>query len=219
MSNRELVVKGIGSVSAVPNLIVLNMSLEVCEPDYEKTMQRGVEMLDALRAAIMSAGHEGKDLKTTAFNINTKYESYKDMDAWKQRFVGYTCSHGLRLEFDIDMEKLGATLGAIADCEANPNFNIHFGIKDPNAVSEQLLASAVENAKWKAAVLAKAAGVTLGAIQRINYNWSELQLYSNTEIDMGNGVLQCDENAPMAIDIVPDDINVNDTATVVWAID
>jgi uncharacterized protein YggE len=115
------------------------------------------------------------------------------------------------------MQTLSKTLGAIAACEANPSFNIKFSIKDPSAVSEQLLASAVENAKWKAMVLAKAAGVTLGAIQRIEYNWSELHMFSQTDYEQGASVLYA--AAPMAMDIEPEDINVSDTATVIWAIE
>ena len=189
MNNRELVVKGIGKAAAAPDLIVLTLNLEIIEPDYEKTIQRSAEVIDALRAAVASAGHDGKELKTSSFNINSKYERYQEKDTWKQRFVGYACSHGLRLEFDLDMPKLGATLGAIAGCDADPNFNIKFSIKDPNAVSERLLESAVENAKWKAAVLAKAAGVTLGAIQRIDYNWSDVHLYSQTDYQVGGAIL------------------------------
>ena len=218
MSNRELVVKGIGKSAAAPDLIVLTMNIEVTEPNYEKTMRRGTEVIDTLRAAIVSAGHDGKELKTTSFNINTKHESYKEKDVWKQHFVGYTCSHGLKLEFDLDMPKLGATLGAIAGCDAEPNFNIKFSIKDPNAVSEQLLENAVENAKWKATVLAKAAGVKLGEIQRIDYNWSEVHLFSPTNYQFSDAMV-CEAAAPMSIEIEPEDINVSDTATVVWALE
>ena len=160
-----------------------------------------------------TAGHDGKELKTTNFNINTKYESYRENVGQKRRFAGYICYHGLKLEFDLDMPMLGATLGAIAKCEAKPNFNIKFSIKDPNAVSEQVLENAVENAKNKATVLAKAAGVKLGAIQRIDYSWSENHLYSQTNYQFK------DVGAPMGMDIEPEDINVSDTATVVWSIE
>jgi len=216
--NREIVVKGIGKATAAPDLIVLDMNLEVCERDYEKTMRRSSEVLDILRAAVTSAGHDGKELKTTSFNINTRYESYRENGGHKQRFVGYACYHGLKLEFDLDMAALEATLGAIAGCEAKPNFNIKFSIKDPNSVSEQLLESAVDNAKWKATVLAKAAGVKLGAIQRIDYNWSEHHLYSQTDYQLCDSIV-CESAAPMAMEIEPEDINVSDTATVVWAIE
>jgi uncharacterized protein YggE len=217
--NRELTVKGIGKAAAAPDLIVLTMNLEVCERDYENAMHRGTEVIDTLRAAIVSAGHDYKEFKTTSFNINTKHERYQEKEVWKQRFVGYSCTHGLKLEFDLDMRKLGATLGAIAGCDADPEFNVRFSIKDPNAVSEQLLENAVENAKWKATVLAKAAGVKLGAIQRIDYNWSDIHLYSNTNYMLCESATAYSADEAMSIDIEPEDINVSDTATVVWAIE
>ena len=217
MNNREIIVKGIGKAAVAPDLIVLNMNLEVSDMDYDKTMRRSSDMLDKLRSAISSAGHDGKEMKTTSFNINTKYESYRENGGHKQRFAGYTCYHSLKLEFNLDIAVLGATLGAIAGCEAKPDFNIKFSIKDPSAVSEQLLESAIENAKWKATVLAKSAGVKLGEIQRIDYNWSELHLYSQTDYQF-NDMMLC-EAAPLAMDIEPEDIKVNDTATIVWAIE
>jgi len=218
MNNREIIVKGIGKAAVAPDLIVLNMNLEVSDMDYEKTMRRSSDMLDKLRSAISSAGHDGKEMKTTSFNINTKYESYRENGGHKQRFAGYTCYHSLKLEFSLDMAALGATLGAISGCEAKPDFNIKFSIKDPSAVSEQLLESAIENAKWKATVLAKSAGVKLGEIQRIDYNWSELHLYSQTDYQF-NDMMLCEAAAPLAMDIEPEDIKVNDTATFVWAIE
>ena len=217
MNNREIIVKGIGKAAVAPDLIVLNMNLEVSDMDYDKTMRRSSDMLDKLRSAISSAGHDGKEMKTTSFNINTKYESYRENGGHKQRFAGYTCYHSLKLEFNLDIAVLGATLGAIAGCEAKPDFNIKFSIKDPSAVSEQLLESAIENAKWKATVLAKSAGVKLGEIQRIDYNWSELHLYSQTDYQF-NDMMLC-EAAPLAMDIEPEEIKVNDTATIVWAIE
>jgi len=216
MSNREIVVKGIGKAAATPDLIVLTMKLEVTEPEYDFTIRRATQMLDTLRIAIVSAGHDGKKLKTTSFNINTKFESYKEKGDWKQRFIGYSCVHDLCLEFDLDMPMIGATLGAIARCDANPNFSIKFSIKDPNAVSEQLLTSAVENAKWKASVLATAAGITLGTIQRIEYNWSDIHLYSKTT--MNDSALHL-ATEPLGIDIEPEEVNVSDSATVIWAIE
>ena len=115
------------------------------------------------------------------------------------------------------MGMLGVTLGAIAGCEAKPDFNINFSIKDPNAVYEQLLNSAIENAKLKASVLAKSAGVTLGEIQRIDYNWGELHLYSQTDYQF-NDIMLCKAAAPLKMDIEPEDIKVDDTVTIVWAI-
>ena len=214
MDNRELAVRGIGKACATPDLIVLNMNIEVCEKDYGRTMRRSSEMLDMLKSAIVSAGHDGKELKTTSFVVNTRY----DHSGHKPRFSGYTCRHGLKLEFDFDMQSLGATLEAVAGCESKPNFHVRFTIKDPGAVSEQLLESAIENSRRNATVLAKAAGVALGAIRRIDYNWSELHLISSTDYQP-LAPTACMDATLRTMDIEPEDIHVSDTVMVIWAIE
>ena len=217
MSERTITVKGIGSVSAKPDLIVITMNLETITPDYAQTLDLATAELDALRAALVAVGYDGKSLKTTDFNIQTKYESYKKNDEWKKRFVGYTCTHGLRLELDLDIPMLGKTLGAISDCKAAPKFSIRFSVKDPAAIKEQLLESAVLNASEKAKVLAKAAGVSLGAIKSIDYSWGELHLYSETNLD----VCMTGAAAPKALnmEIEPNDIDASDSVTVIWTIE
>jgi uncharacterized protein YggE len=218
LDNREIVVKGIGKVSTSPDLLVIDLDLEVVEYEYDKAMFAASKHLGALRSAIVAAGHDKKSLKTTQFNVNTKYDQYRDKnDNWKQKFIGYSCTHGLRLEFDLDMNKLGVTLRAIADCAVMPKFSIKFSVKDPNAVSEKLLQSAIEKAKQKADVLSTAAGVKLGAIKRIDYNWSEYHLYSQTDYCLMEGsTVYAGSPKALAMDIEPEDIDVSDSVTVIW---
>ena len=216
MNNREIIVKGIGKTSSTPDLIVLNLNIEVTAQDYDKTLQRNSEIIDKLREAIVSAGHNCKEIKTTIFNINTKYERYRESGGHKERFTGYTSYHNLTLEFDLDMSVLGKTLGEISKSGVKPNLNISFTIKDTNAISEKLLESAVENAKQKAIILTRASGVTLGTIQRIDYNWSEHHYYSQTDYRFNDVV--CEEIGSYSMNIEPEEINIRDTATIVWSI-
>jgi len=217
MNERTITVKGIGNVSAKPDLIIITMGLENTDYSYSGAMQLASGAVDAIRTALLSVGYEKDRLKTTDFNINTAYESYKDTKGnWKQKFNGYKCTHNLKLEFDFCMERLNETLSAITSSGANPKLEINFSIKDKNAVSEQLLHNAVENASDKATVLAAAAGLSLGAVQRIDYSWGELRLYSDTKLIEP---LYCASEAAPAMDIEPEDIKVNDTVTVVWAIE
>lgn len=53
----------------------------------------------------------------------------------------------------------------------------------------------------------------------IDYNWGELNVYSNTRYDMAEDCLVAPMMARCAeIDIEPDDIDISDTATFVWEI-
>lgn len=216
MTNRTITVKGIGNVTAKPDLITLSMSLDTLHNDYSSTIEKAAQDVNTIRRTLVDVGYDAEVLKTTDFRIATNYESYKDKsDNWKQRFKGYQCTHKLKLEFDFSMKLLNKTVSAITACSVNPVFDIMFSVKDKAAVSEQLLTSAVYNAVQKASILATAANVKLSDIINIDYNWGELQLFSDMRI---SDPLCCASDSSTALEIEPDDIKVNDTVTVTWSI-
>lgn len=217
--NRTITVKGVGKVSAKPDYIVLSMTLKAQDMDYEKTMSIAAEQLEKLRSAIVGVGFKRDDLKTANFNVQPDFQSERDKAGnYKRWFAGYICSHALKIEFDFDMARLAQTFSALAKCLAEPEFSVQFTVKDKDAVSVSLLKSATENAKAKAIVLCESAGVSLGSLLTIDYNWGELHLYSPTQYEMAD---RCLADAPCgsSIDIEPDDIDVTDTVTFVWGIE
>lgn len=214
--NRLITVKGTGDLSLKPDLIVITMDLESKNWNYDKTMQLATESIENLQNAIEIAGFEKKDLKTTRFSVNTNYESYKDKDGnYKSKFVGYNCKQGLKIEFDYDTRVMSDLLNAISKSPTKPEFRISFSIKDGNAVSEQLLVNATENARQKAEILAKASGVSLGNLVNIDYNWQELHLYSQLNYSVSYKEALSRDFSP---DIEPEDIDVSDTVSFVWEI-
>lgn len=217
---RTITVKGIGKVSARPDYVMLSMKLEAKDKEYDKAMDIAAEQLSGLNDTLASIGFENDAVKTTNFNVHTDYDSYKDKQGNYQRvFSGFVCSHQLKLSFDFDMKRLSQALAVIAHCLAQPELSIAFTVKDPTAVNEALLREATVNAKKKAELLCEASGVKLGQLLTIDYNWGELNIFSNTRYDMAE---DCICEAPMmakSIDIEPDDIDVSDTATFVWEID
>ena len=71
------------------------------------------------------------------------------------------------------------------------------------------------------AVLTTAANVKLGEIQAIDYSWGEIDFVTKPLNEMRlMECTECEMSAPGAydIDIEADDINVTDTATVIWEI-
>ena len=50
-------------------------------------------------------------------------------------------------------------------------FYVAHTVKDPEAAKNVLLGKAIDDAKEKSSVLTQAAGVTLKAIQSIDYSW------------------------------------------------
>ena len=215
--NKIITLKGTGNVSVKPDLIIITMDLESHKYDYEDTMKLAAESINILQDAIETAGFDRKDLKTTNFNIRTHYKSYRDKnDDYQEKFDGYICEQGLKLEFDFNTVLLSKLLTAVGKAPIEPNLNIQFSVKDKDAVNEELLIRATENAKRKAEILTKASGVTLGDLISIDYNWGEVHMYSNTRFMMEDSVMSL--KASSAPDIEPEDIDVSDTVTFVWEI-
>lgn len=220
--DRMVKVTGKGKVSIKPDMIRLTMELcDVCE-SYEKTLQKSSDQVNVLKKIFEGLGFQGSDVKTTYFNVDTKYESYKDWhNDYKQKFIGYEFKHNLKLEFNADNKLLGKILYALAHGPVRPKFQIMYTVKDSETAKNELIRRAVANSKDKAAVLAEAAGVELKQIVTIDYSWAEMNLFVRpaNRILAPMAAMECDRGSgSYEIDIEPENIEVTDTVTVVWEI-
>ena len=217
---RTLRITGKGNVRARPDTTRITMTLTGMLPEYGDALKKSSEDTELLRELLKGFGFRKTDLKTLSFDIDTEYESYKDRGAYKERLVGYSWRHQMKVEFDSDNIRLGKILAALAGSRAKPEFRISYTVKDPEAVKNELLEKAVADARKKAEVLADAACLTLGSIQTVDYSWGKVDL----EISPMNRMVKMSEieaagnEDTFAMNIEPDDIEMSDTVTVVWEI-
>lgn len=216
---KTITIKGTGRISVKPDLIVVAIRLETEDKEYDKTMETAAKRIDVLNKSLEELGFEKNAAKTTSFNVRTNYESVRDKDgSYKSVFKGYVCNHNLKIEFDFDTKRLAKTLSTISRCLAKPELSISFTVKNPTAVSEELLKSAAENARQKAEILCSASGVKLGDLVSINYDRGEINVLSDTDYKIESRCMMKAEACLSNIEIEPDNIDANDTATFVWEI-
>ena len=214
---RTITVKGIGAVSVKPDLIVLRLSMETAEYEYDAAMKAAAEKIDFLNKALEAAGVEKKSAKTADFRVRADYDRLNDGKGnYTSVFMGYKCRHELKIEFDFDTKRLAKALSEISKCIAKPEISIDFTVKDSSAVSGELLKAAVKNAREKAEILCAASGAKLGELLSIDYNWGELHLYSATDYDVEDKCMML--GAADDMDIEPEEIKARDTATFEWEI-
>lgn len=208
---KTITVKGVGTVSIKPDYITIMLRIASKDKDYSKSVDNANERIAMLQNAITAVGFVKEDLKTLMFRVGTFY----DNDVKKQRAT-YVCNYGLKLSFDLDTNRLAQVLNAISDSGADANFNIQFTVKNPERVNQELLKSAAENARQKAEVLCAAAGVNLGELVSINYDWGEVSVVSASAYSMDNrGMVRSAASVP---EFEPEDIQSTDSATFVWEI-
>ena len=218
---RTIRVTGKGKISVKPDRIRLLLKLEDIRETYDETLQQSTAQVEILKDIFEKLGFTRTDLKTLSFNVDTKYESYRDKNNdWKQHFEGYEFKHSMKIEFDADNRLLGKVLYALAQCPVRPEFRINYTIKDPETAKNELLGKAVTDSKVKAKVLTEAVGVEIGEVITIDYSWGEVDFVVNPMNKLMESCTSynCEDSSSYDIDIEPDDIDVSDTVTVVWSI-
>lgn len=215
--DRTITVKGTGNLKIKPDYIQLNFSLVSKNYQYERAMNIASESLEKLYNAIINVGFEKDDVKTRYFDVSTDYDSVKDKNGnYKKVFRGYKVNHKLILSFDYDMKKLSDALIAISTSLSDPDLSIDFTIKDSEKAKYDLLKEVAIDARKKAEILCEASGYKLGDLIKIDYDWSEITIFSNTKFSMLRE--QSLMMASKSIDMNPEDIDLEDTATFVWEI-
>lgn len=208
---KTITIKGVGTSSVKPDYITIMLRIASKDKDYSKAVNNANERIVMLQNAITLVGFVKEDLKTLAFRVGSFY----DNDVKKQKAT-YVCNYNLKLSFDLDTNRLAQTLNAISDSGADANFNIQFTVKNPERVNQELLKAAAKNARQKAEILCAAAGVNLGELVSINYDWGEVNVVSASTYSMGREMIR-GISSPVP-EFEPEDIQSTDSATFVWEV-
>lgn len=208
---RTIRVTGTGKLSISPDTMQVIITLKNVKKTYEQASDEVTTATQKCKKILGECGIAETDIKTEYFNIRQEKESVQDkFGRWTEKSVGYSYEHRVRVEFLNDNARLNKIIKCLSDSKLSLNFDLRFTLADKEFYKNKLLAEAVKNSTTKAKALAEAAGVKLGDVVTINYSWDDMDL----------------SVAPMAraykmdyvMAITPDDIEIEDTVTVVWEI-
>ena len=119
----------------------------------------------------------------------------------------------------MDIDRLKKITGDIASGKIDLEFSLDFTVSDKDALQKDMLVDATRNARQKAEILCAASGTKLGDLLEIHFSWGELNIISHTDYEADFTCMPAPQaNAP-GPDFTPEDINIKDTATFVWAIE
>lgn len=222
---RKITVKGIGHITAKPDLVVMNMSIDAVDKKYDKAVERVSKKINALSDALIKAGFERTALKTIDFRVNVNTEFKMNRKGVNEQVRnGFVCSNRMKLSFGFESDKLLKAINAISNCVSDPKLSIVFTVKDEEAVKDKLMQSAGENARRRAKILCEAAGGKLGNLITVNYNWNDISIFSETRFNPLCDTAVLDDcfvskllMAPKSMQ--PDDIELSDNAVFIWEIE
>lgn len=162
---RVISVTGAAQVEAVPDLATVTAGVETRAAAAGEALGANSTAMQAVFAALEAAGVAKGDMQTSQLTLNPVYGD-APQDGSAPQLVAYEASNMVTVRVR-DVSALGNVLDSLAKAGSNRLFGIGFDVSNPLPYLDQAREKAVADARHRAELYARAAGVTLGAVRSI----------------------------------------------------
>ena len=158
-------VTGTGRVVISPDVADLRVGVMVSRSTVKAARQAAAESMTKVVAALKKLGIADKDIQTTILSLQPTYDYSNNSNPPK--LTGYTLSNSVAVTVR-DLDKVGDAIDDSLAAGATTFDGVTFRVDDPAKAEAQAREAAMVQAKSKADTLARAAGVSLGAVASIS---------------------------------------------------
>jgi len=151
-------VTGTGHATVTPDRVTFNVGVQTSGPNVDTAVNENNARVAAVIAALKKAGATEQELRTSGFSIYPQQEYAQDR---LPRIIGYQVSNNVTVTKK-QIGDAGKLLQVAISAGVNQASGIQFEVSDPARGRDQGLRAAFDDARSKAALLASAAGRTLG---------------------------------------------------------
>jgi|KBSSwiStaDraftv2_1062776.scaffolds.fasta_scaffold37536_5 uncharacterized protein YggE len=172
---RTVVISATGSVKAEPDIARISVGV-VTEADtakeaFARNSAAMAKLLDGLKRVTAAS-----DIQTTSVTLTPRYTQPRDGRA--PAIDGHRAANTVRLTVR-DVKRLGEVLEQAAALGANQTYNISFEVANAERLKDEARKQAMENARKRAELYAKAAGAELGPALRIAETVGDLRGFNS----------------------------------------
>ena len=160
----RVVVSGEGKVNVIPDLAQVRSGVTTNAKNVKEAVESNSRIMAAIITALTESGIAQKDIQTAQFSIQPVYSS-QDQHS-ESKLTAYRVSNQVIAKIR-HIDKLGDVLERLAAAGATDVWNIDFMVSDPSKALDEAREAAIADARRKAEVFARAAGVTLGRVVTI----------------------------------------------------
>lgn len=166
----SLSVSGHGSVQGVPDQATIALGVTTHATAAQEAQETNASASQRIRAALAAFDLEARDIQTQNYHFGPEY-SYED--AQRGTILGYTVNHTLLVRIE-DITRIGEIIDAALANGANNVTDLTFSIRDPRALRQEALTSAVKDAREKAEIMARAMGKRIVGVISVSENPSAM---------------------------------------------
>lgn len=166
-SQRIISVTGQAEMTVKPDMATLNFGVETNAPTAQEAQAQNSVAMNKVIAILQASGIAKEDIQTSNFSLFPVYEYQGEKPNLKQVVSGYRCNNTVTVRVK-DISNTGAIIDAATKAGATNIGGISFGLVNSKSYEDQMLAKAVQNAREKAEIMARAAGVQITGIARMS---------------------------------------------------
>jgi len=159
-----IVVVGEGRVTVAPDYAQIASGVSTRGKTVKEASDANSKTMAAIIKALLESGVTQNDVQTSRFSVQPVY--VPPAPNTEPKLAGYSVSNQLRAKIR-QIDKLGEILDRLIAAGATDVGNIAFLVSDPSKALDQAREAAIADARRKAEVYARAAGIRLGQVEWI----------------------------------------------------
>ena len=161
-----IAVSGMAEQEVAPDMAYIDVGINVRADDAETARTQEEQIASQIRRALLGLAITDNDLQNTSYYL---YQEYKVDRNGVRTADKYVLDSSIKVTVK-DLDKLSQVIDNVVEAGSTNISNITYALSTQNIIQRQLLATAVENARDKAAVVANAGSRTLGNMLSADIN-------------------------------------------------
>ncbi|TMJ15130.1 MAG: DUF541 domain-containing protein [Alphaproteobacteria bacterium] len=187
LAGTRLDVVATGEVSRVPDVARISAGVVTAAPTASAALEQNARQMESVRAALKRAGIADRDIQTSSINLFPDYRQDQTGTAPPQ-IVGYRASNDVSVRFR-DIRNAGKILDALVAQGANQINGPALSIDQPEAALDEARTKALDAARKRADLYARALGKRVGKILSVSegggYSGSPMPMMSMARVGKG----------------------------------
>lgn len=161
-----IAVSGMAEQEVAPDMAYIDVGINVRADDAETARTQEAQIASQIRRALLGLAITDNDLQNTSYYLYQEYKVDRDGVRTADKYV---LDSSIKVTVK-DLDKLSQVIDNVVEAGATNISNITYALSTQNIIQRQLLATAVENARDKAVVVANAGSRTLGNMLSADIN-------------------------------------------------
>lgn len=160
----RVTVVGTGSYAAAPDMARVSLGVVTKRRTAADALAANNAAMRAVLDTLKAGGIERRDIQTVGLSLQPVWAN---RGSGNREIVGYTARNSVTARVR-DLAALGTLLDAVVGRGGNELLGVSFGLQDDSAALDKARQLAVNDAMHRAALYARAAGVSLGPVVEIS---------------------------------------------------